>query len=75
MKAAPSLTSFRRYVALGDSQTEGVGDEPHPDGTPRGWADRFAERLATVQPDLRYANLAVRGSASPRYIPSNLSQL
>jgi lysophospholipase L1-like esterase len=58
---APSQSFFRRYVALGDSQTEGVGDEPHPDGMPRGWADRFAERLASVEPHLLYANLAVRG--------------
>jgi lysophospholipase L1-like esterase len=52
---------FSRYVALGDSQTEGVGDEPYQDGTPRGWADRFAELLAAANPGLLYANLAVRG--------------
>ncbi|HEY8545763.1 MAG TPA: SGNH/GDSL hydrolase family protein [Acidimicrobiales bacterium] len=62
----PSTTSsatprFRRFVALGDSLTEGVGDVPNPDGTERGWADRFARQLAAVHPDLRYANLAVRG--------------
>ena len=33
----------------------------NPDGTIRGWADRLAERLADDEPDLRYANLAVRG--------------
>jgi lysophospholipase L1-like esterase len=50
------------FVALGDSITEGLGD-PYPDGTGRyrGWADRFAERLAAQRPGLRYANLAVRG--------------
>jgi lysophospholipase L1-like esterase len=51
---------FSRYVALGDSTTEGM-DDPRPDGTYRGWADRLAERLAEANPDLRYANLAVRG--------------
>lgn len=52
---------FRRYVALGDSQTEGL-DDRRPDGTPRGWADRLAEDLAaTTSPGLAYANLAVRG--------------
>src|SRR5919198_2143729 len=51
---------FARYVALGDSTTEGM-DDPRPDGTYRGWADRLAERLARVNPDLLYANLAVRG--------------
>lgn len=52
---------YRRFVAIGDSQTEGVGDHPHPDGTDRGWADRFAEALASVSPGLLYANLAIRG--------------
>jgi lysophospholipase L1-like esterase len=48
-------------VALGDSTTEGLWD-PHPGGGGfRGWADRLAERLAVYSPDLRYANLAVRG--------------
>jgi lysophospholipase L1-like esterase len=48
------------FVALGDSFTEGVGDF-NPDGTVRGWADRFAEQLAVASPRLRYANLAIRG--------------
>ena len=53
---------WHRYVALGDSGTEGVGDEPYPDGSERGWADRLAELLAAANPQLLYANLAVRGS-------------
>ena len=49
------------FVALGDSFTEGMGD-PSDDGISlRGWADRFAERLAAGRPAFRYANLAVRG--------------
>ena len=51
---------WQRYVAVGDSFTEGIGDIG-PDGVPRGWADRFAEELAVRNPDLQYANLAVRG--------------
>jgi lysophospholipase L1-like esterase len=53
---------FHRYVALGDSFTEGVGDpDPaRPNGL-RGWADRVAEVLATRTPDFGYANLAIRG--------------
>jgi lysophospholipase L1-like esterase len=51
---------FRRYVALGDSTTEGM-DDPRPDGTYRGWADRLAERLTQDNPNLLYANLAIRG--------------
>jgi lysophospholipase L1-like esterase len=49
------------YVALGDSFTEGLDDLTATGGGYRGWADRFAERLAVAQPGLRYANLAVRG--------------
>lgn len=51
---------YSRYVALGDSQTEGVGDGDELDGY-RGLADRFAELLAAANPEIRYANLAVRG--------------
>ncbi|MFE9856445.1 SGNH/GDSL hydrolase family protein [Streptomyces sp. NPDC005780] len=51
---------YLRYVALGDSQTEGVGDGDDIVGL-RGWADRLAEHLTTVSPGLQYANLAVRG--------------
>jgi lysophospholipase L1-like esterase len=48
-------------VAIGDSFTEGVGDEL-PDGQARGWADLVAAGLAaTAEGSVRYANLAVRG--------------
>jgi lysophospholipase L1-like esterase len=56
---------FHRFVALGDSTTEGL-DDPYP-GHPlgeevfRGWADRLAVRLAADNPRLEYANLAIRG--------------
>ncbi|MCU1640306.1 MAG: lipolytic enzyme [Nocardia sp.] len=52
--------TYFRYVALGDSQTEGVGDGDDATGL-RGWADRLAGQLATENPELLYANLAVRG--------------
>jgi len=53
---------FHRYVALGDSFTEGVGDDDptRPNGL-RGWADRVAEQLSTLTADFGYANLAIRG--------------
>jgi lysophospholipase L1-like esterase len=51
---------YTRYVALGDSQTEGLGDGDEHSGY-RGWADRLAARLAELNPHLHYANLAVRG--------------
>lgn len=54
--------TFHRFVALGDSFTEGVGDpDPtRPNGL-RGWADRVAEVLAARTDDFGYANLAIRG--------------
>lgn len=50
-----------RFVALGDSLTEGVGDphDPWPNGL-RGWADLVAARLAEADPSTEYANLALR---------------
>ena len=50
-----------RYVAVGDSFTEGVGDELG-DGSVRGWADLVAGGLAAAtEVPVSYANLAVRG--------------
>ncbi|WP_017557025.1 SGNH/GDSL hydrolase family protein [Nocardiopsis baichengensis] len=59
------------YVAVGDSFTEGVGD-PGPDGAFRGWADRFAEHLAGAVPEVRYANLAVRGKLIRQIVTDQL---
>ncbi len=54
--------TIRSYVALGDSFTEGVGDpDPSRPNGVRGWADRVAEVLGTVEEDFGYANLAIRG--------------
>ncbi|WEG10264.1 SGNH/GDSL hydrolase family protein [Microbacterium horticulturae] len=52
---------WRRFVALGDSFTEGVGDPSDEPGVFRGWADRVAEVLSSQVDDFAYANLAVRG--------------
>jgi len=52
--------SIVRFVALGDSFTEGVGDS-RADGSVRGWADRVAEGLALHHGEIEYANLAIRG--------------
>lgn len=50
-----------RFVAIGDSFTEGVGDpnRHYPNGY-RGWADRLARQLGRADPEWRYANLALR---------------
>lgn len=52
--------TFARYVAIGDSSTEGL-DDPDGRGGYRGWANRLAEHVARVQGSLQYANLGVRG--------------
>lgn len=52
---------YPSFVAIGDSFTEGVGDEL-PDGTVRGWADLVAQGLALASDEtVTYANLAIRG--------------
>ncbi|MDQ1577052.1 MAG: hypothetical protein QOH55_2202 [Microbacteriaceae bacterium] len=59
---AQPLHPWSRYVAIGDSFTEGIGDpEPLSPGGHRGWADRVAEVLSQQTEDFAYANLAVRG--------------
>lgn len=56
------MTNTSRYVALGDSFTEGVGDwDPESPNGVRGWADRVAEQLVLADPSWEYANLAIRG--------------
>ena len=53
---------WRRFIAIGDSFTEGVGDpDPHNPAAFRGWADRTAQELSRGVPDFAYANLAIRG--------------
>ena len=61
-----------RYVAIGDSFTEGVGDEL-PGGRVRGWADLVAQGLAdaTGEP-IQYANFAIRGRLLARIIGEQL---
>jgi phosphatidylinositol alpha 1,6-mannosyltransferase len=58
-----SAPRWSRYVALGDSITEGLADASRmPSGQYRGWADRLAQLLGHAREGepLRYANLAVR---------------
>jgi lysophospholipase L1-like esterase len=57
---------WHRYVAIGDSFTEGMSDaDPERPNSFVGWADRLASHLAGIAHrsggDFAYANLAVRG--------------
>ena len=66
---------WSRFVAIGDSFTEGLGDpDPESPGGLRGWADRFAEVLAEHSEEFSYANLAVRGKLIQQIIDEQLDQ-
>ena len=49
--------SYQRYVALGDSSTEGI-DDPDGAGGYRGWSQRLAERI----PDLATARVTINAT-------------
>jgi lysophospholipase L1-like esterase len=53
------VAGYRRYVAIGDSQTEGLWDGDDSVGL-IGFADRLAAIVDSHYPGLIYANLAVR---------------
>jgi lysophospholipase L1-like esterase len=63
---------FERYVAIGDSSTEGL-DDPDGNGGYRGWANRLAEKISAAQGSLRYANLGIRGRSTRRIRQEQLS--
>lgn len=56
-----SDATFTRFVAIGDSQTEGLWDGDDEVGV-TGYADRLAAKVDARHPGLLYANLAVRGA-------------
>jgi len=63
---------FERYVAIGDSTTEGL-DDPDGQGGYRGWANRLAERIAAEQGSLLYANLGIRGRTTRQILDEQLA--
>ena len=72
MAAEHVQRAWQRYVAIGDSSTEGL-DDPDGAGGYRGWADRFAGHLAAAQGGVEYANLAVRGRTTVRILDEQLA--
>ena len=57
---ATDTAGYSRYVAIGDSQTEGLWDGDDAVGL-LGFADRLAALIDSIYPGLEYANLAIRG--------------
>lgn len=64
---------YRRYVAIGDSQTEGLWDGDDTIGL-LGFADRLAVMVDSVYPGLQYANLAIRGKRIGHVLTEQLPQ-
>lgn len=61
-----------RYAVIGDSFSEGVGDEL-PDGHVRGWGDLVAQGWANARNEtVQYANFAVRGKLAWQIIDEQL---
>lgn len=62
-----------RFVALGDSFTEGIGDTNllYPNGV-RGWADRLARLLGKQERTWEYANFAIRSKRLDEVVDEQL---
>ncbi len=67
------MTVFTRFIALGDSMTEGMCDEI-VDGKYRGWADRVADALSKENPNFTYLNLAIRGKLLHQVIDDQIPE-
>ncbi len=75
-----STPRWTRYVALGDSFTEGLWDAPDGTEAPlRGWADLLAAHLSARRvdaglPPLEYANIAIRGRKLARIVTEQVDE-
>lgn len=67
------MTTYKRFIALGDSLTEGLSDK-YPNGGYRGWADRVADGIASQVENFEYANLAVRGKLLEQVVGDQLEK-
>lgn len=65
---------YQRFIALGDSFTEGLNDDIAANGRHIGWADRAAAALAERNPKMQYANLAVRGRLMQQVLDEQVPQ-
>ncbi len=64
---------YSRFIVLGDSFSEGLGDDVDPhSGQYRGWADRVADGLAEYDQNFTYLNLAIRGKLIRQVVEDQL---
>ncbi|MFE4972234.1 SGNH/GDSL hydrolase family protein [Kitasatospora sp. NPDC056651] len=68
----PAAGELLRFVALGDSLTEGVGDQV--DGGWRGWAAVLARSLAPEGQEVEFTNLAHSGALTTELTTRQLPQ-
>jgi lysophospholipase L1-like esterase len=64
---------FNRFIACGDSYSEGMSDEII-NGQYRGWADRVADEMSRHSADFTYANLAIRGKLLGQVVADQLPE-
>jgi lysophospholipase L1-like esterase len=62
---------WRRFVVMGDSIAEGLGD-PSPGYPDQPWCDRIAHELSLARPGLAYRNLGVRDTPAAEVARSQL---
>lgn len=73
------FAKITRYVAIGDSNAEGLGDTNFSDNRMNsGWCDRLAHLLslecAGTGSEFRYANLAIRGKKLAQILDEQLEE-
>ncbi|MER6512876.1 SGNH/GDSL hydrolase family protein [Nonomuraea sp. NPDC001636] len=65
---------WRRFGVIGDSLSAGIGD-PTPGYANQGWADRVANVLKLVHPDLQYLNTSESGVTTARTVTHQLDRM
>ncbi|MEV0089145.1 SGNH/GDSL hydrolase family protein [Saccharopolyspora sp. NPDC050642] len=65
---------WRRFGVVGDSLSAGAGD-PTPRYTNKGWADRVADVLQRVCPDVQYLNTSEFGVTTARTVAHQLDRM
>ncbi|WP_406232173.1 SGNH/GDSL hydrolase family protein [Nocardia sp. NBC_01009] len=65
---------WRRFAVLGDSLSAGTGD-PSPGYATLGWADRVADTLRRVHPDLAYLSTAQPGATTDQALQHQSEQI